>query len=172
MIIEIPNGVKAEVKGNGVIITGSLGANHRIFNDMLLSVNARGNSIEITPSNEKKLAKKAGMSVNSLAKELRNDMLGVTKHFEKNMSIVFAHFPMTVELKGNELMIKNMIGERAPRKASVEGAAKVDIKGQNIRIYGTKLEDVSQTAANIRKVSKIRKKDERIFQDGVYYAIQ
>ena len=44
-------------------------------------------------------------------------------------------------------------------------------KGQDMRLYGTSKDDVTQTAANLRKAVKIRKKDERTFQDGVYYSI-
>ncbi len=172
MIIDIAEGVKAEVKGNQIAVTGSLGTNRRRFNDSLLSVTAKANGIEIEPTVNKKLSKKAGMAANSLAKELRNDMLGVTKHFEMRMTALFAHFPMTVEVKNDELMIKNMTGERAPRKAAIQGSTKIEVKGQNLRIYGTKLDDVSQTAANIRRASKTRKKDERVFQDGVYYSIE
>jgi large subunit ribosomal protein L6 len=69
-------------------------------------------------------------------------------------------------------VIKNLIGERAPRLASIAGTTKVEVKGQNVRLYGTSKDDVSQTAANIRKACKIRKKDGRIFQDGIYYAIE
>jgi large subunit ribosomal protein L6 len=46
------------------------------------------------------------------------------------------------------------------------------VKGQNVRVYGTSLDDVSQTAANIRLACKIRNKDSRVFQDGLYYEIR
>lgn len=172
MDIEILQGVKVEIKGDEIIATGSLGSNKRKYNDRLLLLKLNGNRIEIDPTKEKKLASKAEMAVNALAKEIQSDMEGTTKYFEKHMSVVFAHFPLTVEAKGSEIIIKNMIGERAPRKTTTVGSTKVEVKGQNLRVYGTKLEDVSQTAANIRKLSKIRKKDERVFQDGVYYSIQ
>ncbi|EQD42534.1 ribosomal protein L6, partial [mine drainage metagenome] len=38
--------------------------------------------------------------------------------------------------------------------------------------YGSKHDDVSQTAANITKACKVRAKDERIFQDGIYYKME
>ncbi len=172
MNIEIPQGIKVEVKGDEVVTTGSLGSNTRKFNDVLLSIKVNGNSIEIGSSIDKRLAKRATGSVNSFAKELKNDMQGVTKHFERHMSIVFAHFPMVVEAKGAEVMIKNMQGERFPRKADIVGTAKVEIKGQDVRIYGTKLDDVAQTAANIRMACRVRKRDSRVFSDGVYHALK
>lgn len=172
MMVEVPEGVKVEVKGNEVSISGSLGANRRAFNDMLLKVHASGNKVEVLPIQSPILAAKAAKAVNSFAKELRNDIGGVAKHFERNMTIVFAHFPMTVEVKGSEFLIKNMLGERATRKADIVGATKVEVKGQGVRIYGTSLDDVSQTAANIRTATKTRKRDIRVFQDGIYYAME
>ena len=62
-----------------------------------------------------------------------------------------------------------MLGERHPRFAKIIGDTKIEVKEKILRIYGTKLEDVTQTAANIKKICKIRKKDIRVFQDGVYY---
>ncbi len=171
MKIEIPNGVKVEVNGSEVHTAGSLGSNVRRFNDVLLEVKASGNAVEVMPTTKPALARKAGKAVNAFAKELKNDMQGVTKHFEKHMSIVFAHFPMVVEAKGSEVSIKNMFGERSVRKADIIGSTKVEVKGQNVRVYGTCLDDVAQTAANIRNATKIRKRDIRVFQDGIYYAI-
>ncbi len=172
MIIEVPNGISAQVKGNEITIKGSLGTNTRIFNDELLHITASGNKIEITPTSEKVLAKKAADSVNSVKKEILNDLAGVNEYFEKRMAIVFAHFPITAEANGKVFLIKNMLGERAARKAKIVGATKVEVKGQEVRVYGSKLDDVAQTAANIRTACRIRKKDGRVFQDGIYYALK
>ena len=170
--IVVPQGVKVAVVGGVVSVSGSLGSNNRKFNDALLSVAADSNGVVIKAIEVKGLAKKARVAENALAKEIRNDIAGVTEYFEIEMKSVHAHFPLSVEAKGNTVQLKNMIGERAPRVVSVMGNTKVEVKGQNIRVYGTKLDDVTQTAANLRKASKIRRKDERVFQDGVYYAIE
>ncbi len=172
MEIEIPAQVQIEVKGDEITTKGALGSNSRRFNDALLKVAKSGSRLTVTPITEKKLAKKAMMAERSLAKEITNDMNGVSKHFEIQMQVVFAHFPITIEVKGDTINIKNIIGERAPRTSKIVGSTKVEVKGQTMRLYGTRLDDVSQTAANLRKACKIVKKDSRIFQDGVYYAIE
>ncbi|MCL5430421.1 MAG: 50S ribosomal protein L6, partial [Candidatus Marsarchaeota archaeon] len=79
---------------------------------------------------------------------------------------------MTVEAKGNTVQIKNLIGERAPRMAVIRGSTKVEVKGQLVRIYGVNMEDVTQTEANLRKACRIRKKDVRVFQDGLYTPLE
>ena len=99
-------------------------------------------------------------------------MKGVNTYYEKKMRIVFAHFPINVEIKGDRLHINNIIGERVPRISKIVGTTKIEAKGQNVRVYGTSLDDVSQTAGNIRLVCKIRNKDSRVFQDGIYYELE
>lgn len=170
--VEIPQGVQVEIKGTEVSIKGSLGSNKRNFNDSLLKVTKEGSRIKVDHTTEKQLVKKGAVAEVSFAKELMNDITGVGKHYEINMQIVFAHFPATVETKGDSLLIKNLIGERAARVAAIVGSTKIEVKGQNLRIYGTSKDDVSQTGANIRKACKIVDKDGRIFQDGIYYSIE
>ena len=172
MQVEVPKEVHVEVKGVQVLTKGSLGTNSRNFNDALLSVTSEGSRLVITPSTSRALKKKASMAARALAKELGNDIAGVAKHYEVNMQVIFAHFPATVEAKGKEVVIKNLIGERGVRKIELSGDTKIEVKGQNLRLYGTKLDDVAQSAANLRKACKIRKKDERVFQDGIYYSVE
>ena len=95
----------------------------------------------------------------------------MTQGFEFKMKSVHAHFPITVEVKGQAIHINNIIGERVPRVARIAGATKVEVKGQNVRIYGPSLDDVSQTAANVRKACRMRNKDTRVFQDGLYFEV-
>jgi large subunit ribosomal protein L6 len=171
--VKIPSGIKVSVDGgNCITVKGSLGKNRRIFNTSLLNISVNGNEVSISPTEVKPLAKNGEKAAKALRKEIQNDIDGVTRYFEINMKSIHAHFPLTMEVKGGSFMLKNMIGERAARSAKIVGNTKVEISGQNARIYGTSLDDVSQTAANIRKASKIRKKDDRVFQDGVYYAIE
>jgi large subunit ribosomal protein L6 len=44
----------------------------------------------------------------------------------------------------------------------------VKIEPEDIIVEGVNLEDVSQTAANIEQATRVRKKDPRVFLDGIY----
>jgi len=170
--LDIPEGVTIEIKGNEIETKGSLGTNKRIFNDSLIKVHKKDNKIVVEHLKMPGLERKANTAVNSFRKELENDTKGVSQHFEKKMRIVFAHFPINVEIKGDKLHINNLIGERVPRISNIVGGTKIEVKGQAVRVYGTSLDDVSQTSANIRQICKIRNKDSRVFQDGIYYEIE
>ncbi|MCL4380884.1 MAG: 50S ribosomal protein L6 [Candidatus Marsarchaeota archaeon] len=169
--LEINQDATAEVSGNEIKVTGKLGTNTRKFNDTLIDVRIDGGRFVIESKKDiKKMQKKAMKIEQTMAGELSNDMEGVGKYFEIDMQIVFAHFPITIEVADGIFYIKNMIGERAKRSTRIIGNTKVEASGQKVRIYGTNNDNVTQTAANIRKICKIRHKDSRVFQDGVYYS--
>jgi large subunit ribosomal protein L6 len=44
----------------------------------------------------------------------------------------------------------------------------VDIKGENITLTAIDKEKVGQTAANIERATKVKNRDIRVFQDGIY----
>jgi large subunit ribosomal protein L6 len=65
-------------------------------------------------------------------------------------------------------MIENFTGERRARKAKIIGDVKVKVEAEDIVVQGVNLEDVSQTSANIEQATRVRRKDPRIFLDGLY----
>lgn len=170
--LQLPKDVKAKISEDGteITISGKLGSTSKKVNTMLLEAKLAGDRLTLEPCPNGKLAKKAALACNSLCFELKSAAEGVEKGVERNMKIVYAHFPVSVEIKGREVLIKNMFGERNPRIARIVGDTKVDVKGQDIHLKGVDEYDVGQTAANLRKLSLQRKKDSRVFQDGVYFA--
>jgi len=170
--VVIPEGTSIEIKGREVETKGSLGSNKRMMNDALISISKKDNKLVISPTKEKGLERKASKTAISFKKELENDIRGSNEFYERKMRVVFAHFPINVEVKGAKVYINNIIGERVPRISDIVGGTKIEIKGVNVRVYGTSLDEVSQTAANIRIACKIRNKDGRVFQDGIYYELE
>src|SRR5260370_1395122 len=59
-------------------------------------------------------------------------------------------------------------GEKTPRYAKIVEGVKVVVKGEDLSVEGIDLKSVSQTAANIQDSTKIKKKDLRVFLDGIY----
>ncbi|MGC8568080.1 MAG: 50S ribosomal protein L6 [Candidatus Micrarchaeia archaeon] len=169
LMIQIPEGVSVDI-GEGVIkIKGKLGENSRKFNPHQITVKKDGNNLVIDHIQNKKLEKKLSIIEYALYKELMSDIHGVNEYYNIKMQLVYAHFPVTLEIKEKKLYIKNLFGERTPRVAKIQGNTKVEIKAQDVNLSGTSLEDVSQTAANIRKACVAKDKDTRIFQDGIYF---
>jgi len=95
-------------------------------------------------------------------------IFGVVNGYEYRMKTVFAHFPIKTTVKGPVFMIENFLGERSARKADILPGVKVDVKGDQVTVTGIDVEKVSQTAANIETATKVRNRDIRVFQDGIY----
>ena len=94
---------------------------------------------------------------------------GSTTGFTYKLNIVFAHFPISVKIKGQQVFIENFFGERSARISKILGKdTKVTVHGDDILITGLDIEHVSQTAANIESSTRIKNKDSRVFLDGVY----
>lgn len=84
------------------------------------------------------------------------------------MEVFYSHFPMQVRVDGEEVVIENFLGERAPRRTSIHGDTEVDVDGETLTLSGPDKEDVGQTAADIEQLTVVKGKDDRVFQDGVY----
>ena len=112
--------------------------------------------------------KKEASLVGTIYSHIKNMITGVQKGFTYKIKIVFSHFPITVKVKDKAVLIENFGGERNPRKAKIVGNTKVKIQSEDVILQDINLEDVSQTAANIEQATKVKRKDPRIFLDGLF----
>ncbi len=106
--------------------------------------------------------------VGTFASHIKNMIMGVTKGFEYQLKVVYAHFPIQAKVEGSILSIGNFLGERKPRKARIIPNVDVQIIKDEIFVRGIDKELVAQTAANIEQATRIKRRDSRIFQDGIY----
>lgn len=163
--VEIPENVTVSLEGKVLSVKGPLGELKKDFFHT---------PVRLEISKDKVTARCfwAGKSekalVGTVASHVKNMVEGVTKGFTYRLKLVSSHFPMTIKVSGKKLLIENFIGERNARVAKIIGDVKVSVKGEEIEVQGLSLEDVSQTAANIQQATKIRKKDPRVFLDGIY----
>ena len=163
--VEIPHGMEAEIDGNIVKIKGNLGENRKKFNMRKIKIEKKDNKIVV---GSKIATKREKRMIKTIAAHLRNMIKGVEKGFEYKLKIVYSHFPITVEIHGNEALIKNFIGEKVPRKTKILPNVDVKIDKDFIKIFSSDKESGGQTAANFEKATRIRLKDRRVFQDGIF----
>ena len=163
--IEIPEGVEVIIDKNVVSIKGPNGADSRKFTYAGVSIKAEDDVVLLETAFPKKKDK---AMIGTTKAHISNMIKGVTEGFTYTMKIVFAHFPMTVKVNGNIVNIDNFLGERHPRKANIVGDSKVSIKGDEVTITGINKEHVGQTMANLEQATKIKGRDPRVFQDGIY----
>ena len=163
--IEIPEGIKAEIDGNLLKITGPEGENSRRFMIKSLEFTKKENKIIIGSKIATKREKKM---MNTITAHIKNMILGVQKKFEYELKAVFSHFPITIEIKGNEVLIKNFLGEKIPRKTRIPHGVEIEVNGNTIKISSINRELAGQAAANLENATRIRSRDKRVFQDGIF----
>jgi large subunit ribosomal protein L6 len=164
--VEAPASVTIKKEGNLIQVKGPLGTVKKDFTKLPATVTVQGNKITIKPYG----TRKRDLAVTNTARSIIGGMIkGVEKGFTYKLKIIFAHFPISVKVKGKEVHVENFFGERSARISRIIGdATKVSIVGEDVVIQGPSLEDVSQTAANIELSTRTKGKDQRVFLDGLY----
>ncbi len=165
--IQVPDGVTVSVNGKSVNVKGPLGSLNEDLSHLPVQLTQNGQEIRVSVTWPRK--REIGM-LGTAAAHIRNMIKGVTKGYRYNLRTVYAHFPVTVKVdeKTRALKIENFTGEKTPRSAPILDGVKVAVKGDDITVEGINLATVSQTAANIQNATKIKKKDLRVFLDGIY----
>ena len=163
--IEVPDEVTLNLTGRKVTVSGERGQVIRDFSHTRLDMEHDGKALRIWAVNPRK---REASLVKTISAHVNNMIKGVTQGFTYKLKIVFVHFPMTVRVQGRKLVIANFIGERKDREAKILGDVKVTVDREDVTVEGVDIEEVAQTAANIQRACKIRRKDLRKFLDGIY----
>jgi len=163
--VQVPENVNVTLEGKKVSVKGAKGTLTRDFSYVPIAIEGEGKNVRIWA---KWPRKKEAALVGTIYSHIQNMITGVTKGYSYKLKIVFSHFPISVKLQGKSILIENFTGERRARRIDIIGDVKIKIEAEDIIVEGTNLEDVSQTAANIEQLTRVRGKDPRVFLDGIY----
>ncbi|QCJ46165.1 MULTISPECIES: 50S ribosomal protein L6 [Haloprofundus] len=163
--IEIPDDASAEVDHLDLTVEGPNGSVTRRLWYPNVSVSVDDDRVVVESDAENA---KTNATIGTFESHIRNMLHGVTDGWEYRMEVYYAHFPMQVSVEGDEVVIENFLGEKAPRRAQIRGDTDVQIDGEEVILTGSDKEAVGQTAASIEQLTRVTDKDTRVFQDGVY----
>ncbi|MDG5775719.1 50S ribosomal protein L6 [Haloarculaceae archaeon H-GB2-1] len=163
--LEIPEDVNAEVDHLDLSVEGPEGSVSRRLWYPDVSVSADDGTVVIESDEDDA---KTMSTLGTFESHVENMFHGVTEGWEYQMEVYYSHFPMKVRNDGGEVIIENFLGEKAPRRTEVHGDTTVQIDDEVITLSGPNIEDVGQTAADIEQLTRVKDKDVRVFQDGVY----
>lgn len=168
----IPEGVKVQIRSRKCVVTGPKGTLKRDFSHLTLNLFVKGKN-EAVVAELWMGGRKALASVRTVISHISNLIVGVTRGFHFEMRLVYNHFPITVNIEndGKLVELRNFVGERLVRRVTARGDtnfAKHESAKETIVITGIDLDDVSQSAANIQQICRVRNKDIRKFLDGIY----
>jgi large subunit ribosomal protein L6 len=164
--LPIPDGVTVEVEnGHHTTVKGPKGQLERAFRYRGVELRVENGHVVI----HKDLPRREHKAIcGTYAAHLNNMFIGVTKGWKYEMKVVYNHFPIKASVSGNRFVVENFLGERHPRTAEILPDVKVHVKGDHVELEGIHREHVGQTAANIEQTCRVRGRDIRVFQDGIY----
>ncbi|TFK75803.1 ribosomal protein L6 [Pluteus cervinus] len=171
--LDIPEGVQVSIKSRLITVTGPRGT---------LTKNVRHVDMDIRLLKGKK--SQVGLAVwqggrkhvaclRTIKSLISNMIIGVTKGFQYKMRSVYAHFPINciIQEGGSLVEIRNFLGEKIVRHVQMlDGVIISESKAQKdeLILEGNDVDNVSQSAASIHGICRVRNKDIRKFLDGIY----
>lgn len=164
-IVDVPQGVTVEVSGTSVKIKGPKGECSRTFVVPHVDISKKAEGIVLSAKNATKREKS---KINSVRSHLKNMIAGVQSPYVYVLKVCSGHFPMNITLAGNKFSVKNFLGEKVPRVSEIPQGANVKVEGDKITVTSVDLEVAGKTASNLEQLTRIARRDRRIFQDGIH----
>lgn len=164
--IEFPAGMDFSFSNGELVVKGKGKEVKRTFlQNPKISMEKKNNSFVLK---SEKATKRELKLLNSIAAHVRNIVHGIEEDYLYKLEVCNVHFPVTVKLEGNLLKIKNFLGEKIDRTSEILPNVKVVVKGNQIEVSSPDIEAAGQTAARMEIATKIRNRDRRVFQDGIF----
>ena len=163
MPVTVPQGVDVSIKEDQISVKGS-GGTLSVANNALVTVKNEGGKLSFEPANE---SREANAMSGTLRQLVNNMVVGVTKGFEKKLSLVGVGYK--AQAQGAKLNLA--VGYSHPVNIDMPAGIKVETPAPTeIIIKGADRQRVGQIAAEIRAVRPpepykgkgIRYSDERI----------
>merc|ERR1711998_251888 len=139
--VTIPEGVTCDVNSRVVTVKGPRGSLTRSFKHIQVDIfKLDEKTVKVEKWN---CSSKEQAVIKTVSSHIMNLCIGVTKGYKYRMKLVFAHFPVNVQIAN-------------------------DKKSMDIVISGNDIENVGLTCSRISQSCAVRNKDIRKFLDGIY----
>lgn len=165
LIIVIPSGIECKFEHSKLVCKkNGKEAERKIF--------LPGTQIEVkddklifkcAKANRKNIA-----AIKTQSAHIKNIFKGFENEYKYVLEICHVHFPMTIKIDKNNLVVTNFLGEKKNRVAVIPHGVNVKVDGQKILVTSHDLEKAGQTAAGIERATLVSKRDRRVFQDGIF----
>ncbi|MEM4625285.1 MAG: 50S ribosomal protein L6 [Candidatus Pacearchaeota archaeon] len=165
--IDFPNGIEFDIIEGDIVIRKGEKEIVKSIKGKNIEVRKEENSLILESKKATKREKKIIMTIKA---HINNIIKGLNEGYVYKLEIAYLHFPITVEVQKDKgiILIKNFLGEKKPRISEIIPGAEVSVEKNIITVKSYDKEIAGQTAANIERATKIRNRDRRKFQDGIY----
>ncbi|KAJ5138050.1 hypothetical protein N7526_004283 [Penicillium atrosanguineum] len=160
-LLPVPDNVKVHIRSRVVTVEGPRG---KLVKDLSHIAVTFGRPEKDVISIELHHGARKGVATLRTVRTLINNLIiGVTRGFLYKMRYVYAHFPINVNIEKNAETGQADIEIRLVLRSSPPPNVK-----DELQLSGNSLEAVSQSAADIQQICRVRNKDIRKFLDGLY----
>ena len=167
--VKIPDGVEVEVNEFKVKVKGKLGEVERNFYNRGVANILRFEKLDKELIIKIDLKSRKGKALlNTIKSHILNLFKGAQEGYIYKLKIVYVHFPISVNVQGNEIQVKNFLGQKDIITQQIPENVEVKVSKDEITVSGINKELVGQTAAALERMTKLSKKDRRKFQDGLF----
>ncbi len=163
--VVLPEGVSASLDSTTLTLKGQKGELKKSFNNPYTKVELKGNEVFFKAVRNTKREKKI---IGSFVAHLKNMVKGVSEGHKYALKICSGHFPMNVSVSGQDLIIKNFLGEKIPRILKLKKDVNVKVEGDQVLVESTNKELAGQVSGDIEQLARRTGYDSRIFQDGIW----
>eukprot|EP00898_Chlorokybus_atmophyticus_P001502 jgi/Chlat1/2352/Chrsp17S02625 len=169
--VDIPDGIKLELKAKKIRVTGPRGVLTRDFKhlqlDMYLLEGGKQLQVDAWFGSRKR-----NSTIRTACSHISNMITGVTKGYRYKMRFVYAHFPINASIpdSANAIEIRNFLGEKKVRRVQMLDGVSIQrtTAKDEVAVEGNDIELVSRSCALINQVCLVKRKDIRKFLDGIY----
>lgn len=168
-VVSLPESIVASLTGGVLTLKGPKGTVSKKLEQPNVSVGLEGNAVSIFSGRRTKKEKKV---LGSLMAHTLNMVKGVTEGHLYRLKACFTHFPITVTVTGDQLVVKNFLGEKVPRKLTVPAGVNVKVEGSDLVVESADKEAAGKTAALMEQMTRRTCYDTRVFGDGIYITIR
>jgi len=163
--LAIPDGITVTLDKAVLTVKGPKGEIKRNVPIQEVKITIQAKEFKITAQ---KATKKEKTHLYSTLAHTKNMIKGVQKPYVYTLKICSGHFPINVSATGGKFIVKNFLGEKYPRTMPIKQGATITIQGDKIIVESPDKELAGQVASDIELLTFISKRDQRIFQDGIY----
>jgi len=163
--IEIPEGVTCTFENDVVKCKKDSVELTKHIHVPTMDVKIKGSIIELECKSGNKNDYKKIMTFQA---HIKNLFRGLSKKFVYKLESANVHFPMSLKVEKDKLVISNFLGEKVARHAQILPNVHVKVNANQITVESHDRESAGQTAANFEQATKVSGRDRRIFQDGIF----
>lgn len=164
--IEIPEGIEVTLNNDFLVMKKK---DREIKRKLISLINFKfeNNKIVISSKRNRRIERRLFWTFSA---HIKNMIKGLTEGFTYKLKIANVHFPMNVKYDNNkfEFIIKNFLGEKKDRVIKLVPEVNVKIKDDEIILDSYDIEKAGHAATLIEKVARVRNKDRRVYQDGIF----